>query len=64
MQTTYRDPQHPYYECRRLTDKGTCWTVAAAGVDEAVARLFLESIGRIGALLRAAGECRGAEKEC
>jgi DNA invertase Pin-like site-specific DNA recombinase len=44
MLATYRDPRRPYYECRRLTDKGLCWTVAAAGIDEAVARLFLETV--------------------
>jgi DNA invertase Pin-like site-specific DNA recombinase len=44
MLATYRDPKHPYYECRRITDKGLCWTVAAAGIDEAVARLFLETV--------------------
>jgi DNA invertase Pin-like site-specific DNA recombinase len=44
MQTAYRDSGRPYYECRRLTDKGMCWTVTAAGIDEAVARLFLETV--------------------
>lgn len=44
MQTSYRESARPYYECRRLTDKGICWTVSAKGVDEAVARLFLETV--------------------
>jgi DNA invertase Pin-like site-specific DNA recombinase len=44
MQTSYRESARPYYECRRFTDKGICWTVAAAGIDEAVARLFLETV--------------------
>ncbi|PTL78642.1 recombinase family protein, partial [Vitiosangium sp. GDMCC 1.1324] len=44
MQTSYREPARPYYECRRFTDKGICWTVSAKGVDEAVARLFLETV--------------------
>ncbi|HZI03735.1 MAG TPA: recombinase family protein, partial [Archangium sp.] len=44
MQTSYREPARPYYECRRLTDKGICWSVSAKGVDEAVARLFLETV--------------------
>ncbi|PTL74904.1 recombinase family protein [Vitiosangium sp. GDMCC 1.1324] len=44
MQTAYRESGRPYYECRRITDKGMCWTVSAAGIDEAVARLFLETV--------------------
>jgi DNA invertase Pin-like site-specific DNA recombinase len=44
MQTAYRESGRPYYECRRLTDKGMCWTVSAVGIDEAVARLFLETV--------------------
>ncbi|WPB72629.1 recombinase family protein [Archangium violaceum] len=44
MQTSYRESARPYYECRRLTDKGMCWTVSATGIDEAVARLFLETV--------------------
>jgi DNA invertase Pin-like site-specific DNA recombinase len=44
MQTSYREPARPYYECRRFTDKGICWTVSARGIDEAVARLFLETV--------------------
>lgn len=44
MQTSYRDSAHPYYECRRFTDKGNCWTVSAASIDEAVARLFLKTV--------------------
>jgi len=44
MQTSYRDSARPSYECRRLSDKGNCWTVSAAGIDEAVARLLLETV--------------------
>ncbi|MFY0583590.1 zinc ribbon domain-containing protein [Cystobacter fuscus] len=44
MQTSYREPARPYYECRRFTDKGICWTVSARGIDEAVAHLFLETV--------------------
>jgi DNA invertase Pin-like site-specific DNA recombinase len=44
MHASYREPARPYYECRRLTDKGICWSVSAKGVDEAVARLFLETV--------------------
>lgn len=47
MQTRYHGPRRrAYYECRSPTpsggDKSFCWMVAAAAIDEAVARLFLK----------------------
>lgn len=47
MQTRYHGlRRHAYYECRSPTpeggDKRMCWMVAAAAIDEVIARLFLE----------------------
>ncbi|HEX5747207.1 MAG TPA: recombinase family protein [Archangium sp.] len=49
MSISYRGTLHrPYYECRSASvlveGKQLCWMVAARGIDEAVARLFLEAV--------------------
>lgn len=49
MSTSYRGASHrPFYECRSAAvlvgGKQLCWMVAARGIDEAVARLFLEAV--------------------
>jgi hypothetical protein len=49
MSISYRGARHrPYYECRSapvlVEGKQLCWMVAARGIDEAVARLFLEAV--------------------
>ncbi|QSQ26624.1 recombinase family protein [Pyxidicoccus parkwayensis] len=49
MGVRYRGATHsPYYECSNapgsMGGKRLCWLVAARGVDEAVARLFLEAV--------------------
>lgn len=49
MKTKYYGPlRRAYYECRRgdkhIGGKSTCWTVATADIDEAVADLFLKMV--------------------